>query len=64
MAEPVLHPRRATIFILIVVFFDMAGLGLISLPLHVAEPDALQLRILIFKAEIDMPGTGAGKISP
>jgi hypothetical protein len=33
--------------------------GLLSLPLHVPKPDALQLRILIFKAEIDMTGTGA-----
>lgn len=29
MAEPLQNPRRATIFILIVVFFDMAGVGLI-----------------------------------
>lgn len=46
MAEPLPNPRRATVFILIVVFFDMAGLGLILpvLPTLIEDVGGLQLQ--------------------
>ena len=46
MADPVQTRRRATLFILIVVFFDMAGVGLILpvLPSLIEEVGGLQLQ--------------------